>query len=347
MTSGRDDKPQPRSGSDFSPFRPLPRLVRPSRLMPKPTPATAALSPLDAPDFDLAATLNCGQVFHWRPTGPGYVGVIDRTPLYVEQRGDTLLVTPGTARLAARYFALDHPLPAIYATLPADPFMQTALAACRGLRLIRQPLWECLATFITSALKQVSHIAAISQGLRRRYGTPLGTLGGHELHAYPTPARLAALQEADLRACGLGFRARSLLEAARAVASADGTSSQPTLESLCPLDRAATLAALTRFRGVGTKVANCVLLFAYEHLDAFPIDVWIERVLRERYFPNEPDAPLGQLQAFAQTYFGPYGGYAQQYLFHHARTTTPRRPPPAKPTETVPPIRRVRAKRNA
>ena len=87
-------------------------------------------------------------------------------------------------------------------------------------------------------------------------------------------------------------------------------------------------------------MANCVLLFAYEHLDAFPIDVWIERVLRERYFQAEPDAPLGQLQTFAQTYFGPYGGYAQQYLFHHARTTTPRRPPPAKPTEIAPPIPR-------
>ena len=305
----------------------------------------SALSPLPAPDFDLAATLDCGQVFHWRPAASGYVGVIDRTPLYVEQRGGTLLVTPGTARLAARYFALDHPLPAIYATLPSDPFMQTALAACRGLRLIRQPLWECLATFITSALKQVSHIAAISHLLRRRYGEPLCTLHGHELHAYPAPVRLASLQEADLRACGLGFRARSLLEAARAVANTDNTSAHPTLESLRPLDRPATLAALTRFRGVGTKVANCVLLFAYEHLDAFPIDVWIERVLRERYFAHEPDAPLGQLQTFAQTYFGPYGGYAQQYLFHHARTTTPRRQPPKKPLQDAPPIRRITNRR--
>lgn len=307
--------------------------------------AVPGLSPLFAPDFDLAATLHCGQVFHWRPSGSGYVGAIGHTPLYVEQRADTLLVTPGTATAAARYFALDHPLPAIYATFPADPHMQTALAACRGLRLIRQPLWECLATFITSALKQVSHIAAISHLLRRRYGEPLGTICGHALHAYPPPARLAALQEADLRACGLGFRAPSLLAAARVLAAGDGSShgdpGQPTLESLCGLDRPAALAALTKFRGVGTKVANCVLLFAYEHLDAFPIDVWIERVLRERYFPHEPDAPLGQLQTFAQTYFGPYGGYAQQYLFHQARTTTPRRSPPKKLVENAPPLRRV------
>ena len=298
------------------------------------------LSPLPAPDFDLKATLNCGQVFHWRPADPGYVGVIDRTPLYAEQRGDTLLVTPGAGPTAARYFALDHPLPQVYASLPTDPWMQTALAACRGLRLLRQPLWECLATFITSALKQVSHIAAISHLLRQRYGESLGQLDGHALFAYPTPARLAGLDEADLRACGLGFRARSLLEAARAVAAVQATGPDP-LEALRPLDRSATLAALTRFRGVGTKVANCVLLFGYGHLDAFPIDVWIERVLRERYFSHAPDVPMGKLQAFAQSYFGPYGGYAQQYLFHHARTTTPRRQPPEGPVEAAAPSRRV------
>ena len=300
--------------------------------MSDPGSSTTACSVLPAPDFDLASTLNCGQVFHWRPSGSGYVGVIDHVPLYVEQRRTDLLVSPGIETIAARYFALDHPLPEIYRTFPTDAYMQTALAASRGLRIIRQPLWECLATFITSALKQVSHIAQISHTLRRRYGEPLGSLGGRDLFAYPTPARLAALDEGDLRACGLGFRARSLLEAARALAAAEPTG-EPSLKRWRPLDRAATLAALTGFRGVGTKIANCVLLFAYEHLDAFPIDVWIERVLRERYFQREPDAAIGKLQEFAQGYFGPYGGYAQQYLFHHARTTTPRRKPPAKPVK--------------
>lgn len=293
------------------------------------------------PDFDLAATLNCGQVFHWRPAGPGYAGVIGRVPLYVEQRGDTLLVPAGCETLAHRYFALDHPLPQVYASLPTDPWMGAALAACRGLRLIRQPLWECLASFITSALKQVGHIAQISHALRQRYGEPVGRAGGWELFAYPTPARLAALEEADLRACGLGFRARSLLEAARTVAAAQANGTDP-LESLRSLDRPAALAALTGFRGVGVKVANCVLLFGYEHLDAFPIDVWIERVLRDRYFAGDPAVPLGKLQAFAQTYFGSSGGYAQQYLFHHARTTTPRRVISAPPIPAAPPVPRKR-----
>lgn len=287
------------------------------------------LGALPAPDFDLAATLYCGQVFHWRPAGAGHVGVIGDIPVYVEQRGDALLVSRGCEETAYRYFALDHPLLQVYASFPRDPAMDAALAACRGLRIIRQPLWECLASFITSALKQVAHIAQISHGLRTRFGEKVGCIAGTELWAYPTAARIAALAEADLRACGLGFRAPSVLQTAQAITAATERAGQSPLEALRSLDRSAALAALCKFRGVGTKVANCVLLFAYEHLDAFPIDVWIERVLRERYFPNEPDVTTARLQRFAEEYFGPYGGYAQQYLFHHARRRLPssRTPP--------------------
>ncbi len=300
------------------------------------------LSALPAPDFDLGATLNCGQVFHWREAGGGYVGVIDHVPMYAEQRGDTLLVPRGCEDAARRYFALDHPLPQVYASFPRDPAMEAALAAGRGLRIIRQPLWECLASFITSALKQVAHIARISHVLRERFGSRVGRIAGVDLHAYPTAARIAALAEADLRACGLGFRARSVLETARVITEA-GSRGELLLEAIRALGRPAALEALCKFRGVGTKVANCVLLFAYEHLDAFPIDVWIERVLRERYFQHEPDVPVSQLQRFSEKYFGPYGGYAQQYLFHHARLSGRKRPPVTDQTDA--PIRRVRRAR--
>ena len=275
------------------------------------------LRPVAASDFDLDLTLNCGQVFHWRRAGAGYAGAIGERAVYVEQDGSRLWVPPGAEELVRRYFALDHPMPEIYASFPADPAMNAALAACRGLRIIRQPLWECLATFITSALKQVAHIAQISHLLRERFGRPLGNLGGRNVFAYPTIQRVAALQEAELRACGLGFRARSVLATARGLADGGGTE---TLEAWRTLKRPAALEALKQFRGVGTKVANCVLLFGYEHLDAFPIDVWIERVLRDRYFQHEPEVAIGELQRFSEEYFGRYGGYAQQYFFHSARS---------------------------
>ena len=297
------------------------------------------LSALPAPDFDLAATLNCGQVFHWRPAGMGFAGVIGETPVYAEQRAATLLVSRGCEEVAHRYFALDHPLPQVYASFPRDPAMDVALAACRGLRIIRQPLWECLASFITSALKQVAHIAQISHRLRERFGNKVGRVAGVELYSYPTAARVAALDEAALRACGLGFRARSVLETARTITEAEQRGESP-LETIRALKRSDALESLCKFRGVGTKVANCALLFAYEHLDAFPIDVWIERVLRERYFQAEPDVPVSRLQRFSEEYFGRYGGYAQQYLFHHARLSGRQRPAAIEPPET--PIRRVR-----
>ena len=270
-----------------------------------------------APEFDLSLTLSSGQVFHWQREGAGWTGAIGEAAVYAESLpGECLLIAPAEhAPLAARYFALDHPLGEICRTFPADdPHLGEARAACTGLRIIRQPWWECLATFITSALKQVAHIAAISHALRRTFGQPL-RLGGRVIHAYPTAARLAALEEADLRALGLGFRAPKLLATARRIASGECD-----LSTLDGQSRAAAERVLRALPGVGPKVANCVLLFAGGHLDAFPVDVWIERVLRTRYFPRRRVPPRAEeLTKFAAHHFGPYGGYAQQYLFHHAR----------------------------
>ncbi len=269
-----------------------------------------------APDFDLALTLNSGQVFHWQTMGVGFAGTIGADPTYVEQRGAALLVAPAErAHDLARYFALDHPLAEIRRSFPAgDGALEAAAASCAGLRIIRQPLWECTATFITSAMKQVAHIRQISATLRARYGRVVRA-GELELAAYPTPESLAALSEADLRACGLGFRAAKLLATARCFAT--GAILEDALRGL---DRMAAERALRALPGVGPKVANCVLLFALEQLDAFPIDVWIERVLRDSYFRGKRRVTAVQLRDFAQSHFGPYGGYAQQYLFHHART---------------------------
>ena len=274
------------------------------------------LARLPAPLFDLRQTLESGQVFHWQPKSDGgYRGLIDSTPVEIRQEGALLRVTPGAEALATRYFALDHDLEAIYATFPMtnDPALASAVAACRGVRIIRQPLWECLATFITSAMKQVAHIRQISQALRARFGEPIP--GWDSLIAYPTPECLARATEAELRACGLGFRAVNLRATARLVASG-----KVDLETLRRLEDDELLARLCELPGVGPKIANCVLLFGYERLGAFPIDVWIKRVLLTRYFKGKRKPTPARLRDFAAQNFGPYGGYAQQYLFHLART---------------------------
>jgi len=276
-----------------------------------------------APDFDLEKTLESGQVFHWQRIGDGFVGAIDDLPVYVEQRVEFLKVRDGEAarsprlplrRIVARYFALDHPLAEICDSFPKDPVMNVARDFCRGLRIIRQPKWECLATFICSSMKQVAHIRQISLALRKRFGERR-RIGDQLVYAFASPQRLAQASEKELLECKLGYRAKNLRATARLVSCG-----QADLEAWSALSDAELRKQLCALPGVGPKIANCVMLFAYERLRAFPIDVWIERVLRQHYFSRRRKMSAQRLRQFSETYFGEHGGYAQQYLFHQARS---------------------------
>jgi N-glycosylase/DNA lyase len=271
------------------------------------------LREIAAPDFDLAMTLDSGQVFHWEKQGRGFVGAIGEAPVYVQLDGNRLRFSGISAKGIADYFALDHPLDEICATFPRDAAMNSAREFCRGLRIIRQPKWECLATFICSSMKQVAHIRQISDALRRRFGTAQ-KVGDRNVFTFPAPEGLARASERELRACALGYRARNLLMTAQRVASEEAN-----FQSWNKLSDWNLRKRLCDLPGVGTKVANCVMLFAYERISAFPIDVWIERVLREQYFAAKSRITAKTLTEFAAGYFGQHGGYAQQYLFHHAR----------------------------
>jgi N-glycosylase/DNA lyase len=286
---------------------------------------------ISAADFDLAMTLDSGQVFHWEKIGVGFVGAIADNAVYVEQNGDLLKgkmeggaparpalreLAPPVAGMVRHYFALDHPLADICASFPDDPVMNAARQFCRGLRIIRQPKWECLATFICSSMKQVAHIRQISLALRRRFGDRR-KVGDHVVYTFPPAQRIARATENDLRECALGYRAKNLLATARLVSSGECG-----LESWSALSDTDLREKLCSLPGVGAKIANCVMLFAYERLRAFPIDVWIERALKQQYFSRKKRVTALELCEFSQTYFGEYGGYAQQYLFHHARTAS-------------------------
>jgi N-glycosylase/DNA lyase len=277
------------------------------------------LQQISAPDFDLAVTLDSGQVFHWERSDPGFVGAIGVEPIYIEQAGETLRFAGGSEDLVRNYFALDHSLAKICASFPDDPALNEARAFCHGLRIMRQPRWECLASFITSSMKQVAHIRQMSAALRRRFGERK-EIRGHVVHVFPSAGRVADCSELELRECALGYRAKNLLATARSIRSGEAD-----LDRWSDLADEALRARLCLLPGVGAKVANCVMLFAFERLRAFPIDVWIARVLQEKYFPRKKKMTEGQMRTFSEKYFGEQGGYAQQYLFHHARKTSRRK----------------------
>ena len=270
-------------------------------------------------DYDLAATLSSGQAFRWHKIDESWVGVIGQH--WVRLYSDGTSIRAETAEMISdwswltEYLQLDTDLEAVLNGFPEDEPMRAAVEACRGLRLLRQDSWECLASFICSSTKQIVQIQQIISLLCERHGEPIATPVGHQAaHAFPSAQLVGSLSEADLRACKMGFRAPYVLKAAQQVA--DGKLDLATLQSM-PVERAR--ACLMELPGVGRKIADCVLLFAYGFQAAFPVDVWVMKGLRQLYFRRRR-VNLKRLQRFSAEHFGPNGGYAQQYLFHYVRT---------------------------
>jgi len=286
-------------------------------------------------DYNLATTLDSGQVFRWQRDGESWNGTVGNnfvrlTPMEKGIHAQTAASVENWSWLC-QFLQTEINLAAVLKTFPNDEPMRRAVTGCHGLRLLRQDPWECLASFILSSTKQIVQIRQIVALLCEKYGDPCSgglrpshlvirgsSTGTDRRHnSFPTPQRIAACSEAELRECKMGFRAPSLLNAARQVAEG-----KLDLEKIHTLDYATARTELMTLRGVGGKIADCVLLFGYGFDSAFPVDVWIERALQELYFSRRR-ASEKRLRHFAATHFGPHAGYAQQYLFHYMRTKMP------------------------
>jgi N-glycosylase/DNA lyase len=176
------------------------------------------------------------------------------------------------------------------------------MALGKGLRILRQDPWEMLLTFIISQRKSIPAIASAVEALAARWGEPLPA-EREELFAFPTPEAMAGATEAELRACSLGYRAPYVLDAVRKV-----TGGEVDLAALGKMEDEALFRALQAIRGVGRKVAECVCLFGYGRLSRVPVDVWIERAIREECGGCEPFSA-----------YGDDAGIMQQYVFYAMR----------------------------
>ncbi|EEF61063.1 DNA-3-methyladenine glycosylase family protein [Pedosphaera parvula] len=274
---------------------------------------------IPATDYDLPGTLSSGQAFRWREEHNSWIGVIGNHWVRLRSSSNSIIAEvaePVTDWSWLVDFLQTHlELKSVLATFPKDEPLGNAIRACHGLRLLRQNPWECLASFILSSTKQIVQIQQIVELLCIRFGEPVPVPPGHSpAYAFPSAMRLAAATEAELRDCKMGFRAPYLRETARMIHSGE-----VILERLYGMDVDDARAELLKLPGVGRKIADCVLLFAYGFQAAFPVDVWVMKALQHLYFPKRRPSRK-RLEKFTQTYFGPNAGYAQQYLFHYMRT---------------------------
>ena len=178
---------------------------------------------------------------------------------------------------------------------------------------MRQEPWECLVTFICSANNNIPRIRLLVDRISKACGKAITDSQG-TYYSFPPPREIAMLGESGLRELGLGFRAKYVNHAAQAISRGE-----INLENLRESEYEETYQSLISLYGVGDKVANCVMLFSLDQDNSFPVDVWIRRVLREKYVPNGEAVPEAQLRIWAQNKFGIDSGYVNQYLFQRRR----------------------------
>ncbi len=282
--------------------------------------------------FSLEHTLDCGQLFRWQKLGDWWYGVTADEVIKIRQRGEQLIFeafpdTPSRGFIES-YLRLDDDLPSIFVDISKDEHIREAIRRFCGLRIIRQEPWECLISYICATYKSIPAIKKMVNSISKQFGKRL-TFDGIDFYTFPKPADLAQLDCKDLRSCGLGFRAERVVETAKRVDSGN-----LSLEALKRMDYPNAKRELLDLPGVGQKVADCVLLFSLEKLEAFPIDVWMKRAATSLYASHFDYSFIKRVSGkgsitpkeyetiaqFGREYFGDYAGYAQEYLFHFLRT---------------------------
>ena len=257
-------------------------------------------------DFDLAKIFECGQCFRWEADDNGvYTGVAFGRVARLRSIGDTVFLSGSVEVFEAvwrDYFDLDLDYAKLRESLCTDDFMRRATAYGAGIRILKQEKWEALCSFIISQNNNIPRIKKIINVLCREFGDAI-EYKEKQYYTFPSAAKLAALDAENLAVLRCGYRADYIIGAARAVSS--GEIDFDALSRRSPEDARKVLKTL---RGVGDKVADCVLLFGLHMLDAFPLDVWMKRAVAEHYGAG-----------FDPGIFSPYAGIAQQYIYHYTR----------------------------
>jgi len=258
-------------------------------------------------DFDPVKIFECGQCFRWNADKHGvYTGIAMGHALSVRSAGDRIFLgcsEDDFHKVWYDYFDLNRDYEAIRRSLPRDPYTTAAAEFGKGIRILNQDKWETLCSFVISQCNNIPRIKKIIESFCSLFGDPF-EYSGKLLYTFPSVNMTASLSEKDLEPIRCGYRAPYILEAARALSSG-----ALDLDALSSSGFQYALESLKTIKGIGDKVANCVLLFGLHIPGAFPIDTWVRQALKAHY-PNGFDPSL----------FGEAAGIAQQYIFYYARS---------------------------
>ena len=260
--------------------------------------------------FSLDETFLCGQCFRWQKDENGtFYGVVksdvvkmyyvDEKTIYVESTNPDLVYWSKYLNFSCDYNQAEE-------FLRKDENFIKPCEAGKGIRILRQDLWETLISFIISANNNIPRIKKIIESLCAKFGDKI-EFDGKVFYGFPSPEKLASLELSDLSGIKAGFRDKYILDAAKKVASGE-----INLEEIEKMGDEAAKKELMKIKGVGTKVADCILLFSLGRHGIFPLDVWTKRIITELYEVEEK-----AISAFVKEKFGIYSGIAQQYLYYY------------------------------
>ncbi len=267
-------------------------------------------------DFHPVHTFLCGQCFRWVENPDGsFDGIAYKKAVNVSLTKGTLIIKNTSEEdynnIWRHYLDLDRDYAPLKEILSVDENLKKAIEYGYGIRILNQEPWECLVSFIISTQNQIPRIKKIVNALSERYGEKI-QIEDRVYYSFPDAESLKGISEEELMFLKAGYRAGYIIDAVNKI-----TSGEIDLEKIFDMDYLSAKKELMKIKGVGEKVADCVLLFSYGKTEAFPIDVWVGRIMRNLYLSE--NASIKDIRAESERLFGKNAGLAQQYLFYYAR----------------------------
>ena len=267
--------------------------------------------------YNVHDTINSGQVFLWQNHENIWFGIDGQNIIQISHKPFQNIILSQKAR---NFLRDDDDFDKIVKSISKDKIVKEAIKHSPGLRITRQNPFQCYISFIVSANSNIAKIRMCLEKLCRRFGTKI-QFKNKDFFLFPKPQRLASATLQELQECGLGYRSSYIIDAARAVLSGE-----INFNFLKKTDYHTAKESLVKIPGIGNKVADCIMLYSLEKLEAFPLDVWMSKIL-EKYYSDKFDIDTKTITAKkydmihqrAIDYFGTHAGYAQQFLFKMER----------------------------